>query len=72
MYNHGVRRVSASSDAYDINSREVVMAAIDVPYIGMINVFSAHLSWWEGGFTGQFQRPHEWAGVRPSRLFVSA
>jgi len=50
---------------YDINSRKVVMAAIDVPYIGMVNVSSARLSWWEGGFAGHLQRLHECAGVRP-------
>jgi len=61
MHNHDARYVSDSHDAYDINSRKVVMATIDVPYIGAVNVFSAHLSWWEGGFSTQFGRLHEWA-----------
>lgn len=55
------RYVSDSHDAYDINSRKVVMAQIEPPYLGKINVFSAHLSWWEGGFQQQFQRLSQWA-----------
>lgn len=54
--------VSDSHDAYSIHSRKVVMARIEVPYIGAMNVFSAHLSWWEDGFKQQFQRLGEWAG----------
>jgi len=55
------RYVSDSHDAYDINSRKVVMAQIEAPYLGNINVFSAHLSWWEGGFRQQFQHLSQWA-----------
>ena len=54
--------VSDSHDVYDINSRKVVTARVYVPYIGFINVFSAHLSWLEGGFQEQFQRLRNWAG----------
>ncbi|MCK5870933.1 endonuclease [Methylococcaceae bacterium CS1] len=54
--------VSDSHDIYDINSRKVVTARIYVPYIGFINVFSAHLSWLEGGFQEQFIRLRKWAG----------
>lgn len=53
--------VSDSHDIYDINSRKVVTAQISIPYIGFINVFSAHLSWLEGGFEEQFLRLREWA-----------
>lgn len=55
------RYVSDSHDAYSIHSRKVVMAQIDVAYLGKINVFSAHLSWWEDGFQQQFQRLGDWA-----------
>ncbi len=61
MTNHQSRYVSDSHDKYSIHSRKVVMAQIHVPYIGAINVFSAHLSWVEDGFTEQFQRLHAWA-----------
>ena len=61
LSNHESRYVSDSHDVYDINSRKVVTARIYVPYIGFINVFSAHLSWLEGGFQEQFQRLREWA-----------
>jgi len=64
MHNHDARYVSDSHGAYDINSRKVVMATIEAPYIGAVNVFSAHLSWWEGGFAGQFWRLHEWAASK--------
>lgn len=56
------RYVSDSQDAYSIHSRKVVMARVQVPYMGAVNVFSAHLSWWEDGFQQQFQRLSEWAG----------
>jgi maltose 6'-phosphate phosphatase len=53
--------VSDSQDKYNIHSRKVVKSRIDVPYIGFINVFSAHLSWIEDGFREQFQRLRTWA-----------
>lgn len=61
MHHTQARYVSDSHDAYSIHSRKVVMAQVHVPYIGPLNVFSAHLSWWEGGFQQQFQRLSEWA-----------
>ena len=61
LSNHDAGYVSDSQDIYDINSRKVVTTRIYVPYIGFINVFSAHLSWLEGGFQEQYQRLHEWA-----------
>ncbi len=61
LQNTQSRYVSDSRDAYSIHSRKVVMANIQVPYLGSINVFSAHLSWWEDGFRQQFQRLCEWA-----------
>ena len=53
--------VSDSHDVYSIHSRKVVMAQVHVPYMGLINVFSAHLSWWEDGFAEQFKRLRDWA-----------
>lgn len=61
LSNHKSRYVSDSDDIYDIHSRKVVFAQVHVPYIGAINVFSAHLSWFEDGFKEQFQRLHQWA-----------
>ncbi len=58
---HEARYVSDSHDAYSIHSRKVVMAQIHLPYLGLINVFSAHLSWIEDGFKEQFNRLSEWA-----------
>lgn len=55
------RYVSESHDIYSIHSRKVVMAQIQAPYMGLLNVFSAHLSWWEDGFREQFRRLQEWA-----------
>jgi maltose 6'-phosphate phosphatase len=55
------RYVSDSHDVHGIHSRKVVMAEIEVPYMGAINAYSAHLSWWEDGFQPQFQRLCEWA-----------
>ncbi len=61
LHHQHSRYVSDSHDPYSIHSRKVVMAQIQVPYIGAINVFSAHLSWWEDGFQFQFRRLCEWA-----------
>ncbi len=61
------RYVSDDDDIYSIHSRKVVMAQIRVPYMGLINVFSAHLSWWEDGFQQQFRRLCDWAGALSSK-----
>lgn len=55
------RYVSDKKDIYNIHSRKVVMANIDIPFMGAINVFSAHLSWWKDGFASQFQSLSNWA-----------
>ncbi len=60
------RYVSDSHDVYSIHSRKVVMVQIQLPYLGLINVFSAHLSWIEDGFKEQFNRLSEWAESRQS------
>jgi maltose 6'-phosphate phosphatase len=55
------RYVSESQDIYSINSRKVITAQIQVPYLGILQVFSAHLSWWEDGFQSQFNQLSAWA-----------
>lgn len=64
LANSESRYVSDSDDVYSIHSRKVVMSQVHVPYIGLINVFSAHLSWMEDGFHEQFERLCEWANTR--------
>jgi maltose 6'-phosphate phosphatase len=61
LHNPHATYVSDSHDVYNINSRKVVMARITTRYFGNINIFSAHLSWLEGGFQQQFQRLRAWA-----------
>ena len=56
--------VSSSHDVHSIDSRKVVMVQINVPYIGLVNVFSAHLSWPSGGFFDQFGRLRAWANQK--------
>ena len=53
--------VSSSNDVYSINARKVVMVQVNVPYMGVVNVFSAHLSWPSDGFLEQFERLRAWA-----------
>ena len=53
--------VSPTTDPTSIHSRKIVMAQIDVPTIGAVNVFCAHLSWWQDGFKDQFERLRRWA-----------
>ena len=55
------RYVSTTRDINDIHARKVVMGQIHVPYFGVINVFSAHLSWWQNGFREQFECLRGWA-----------
>jgi len=54
--------VSDSRDIHDIHARKVVMVQVHVPYMGLINVFSVHLSWWSDGFQEQFDNLRKWAG----------
>lgn len=58
--------VSDSADPFDIHSRKIVMAQVRVPYMGLVNVFSAHLSWPTDGFYPQFERLQRWAEGRQS------
>lgn len=55
--------VSNSHSEYSIHSRKVVMAQVHVPAMGLINFFSAHLSWWADGFSEQFNRLSRWAAA---------
>lgn len=52
--------VSDETDPHTIHSRRVVMAQIRLPHAGLLNVFSAHLSWAENGFDRQFDRLLAW------------
>jgi maltose 6'-phosphate phosphatase len=61
LLNKQSRYVSESHDIYNIHSRKVVMAQITVPNMGDMNIFSAHLSWWEDGFQQQFNCLCNWA-----------
>jgi maltose 6'-phosphate phosphatase len=56
--------VSASRDPRNIHARRVVMAQVNVPHFGVINVYSAHLSWWSDGFQPQFECLRRWADDR--------
>jgi maltose 6'-phosphate phosphatase len=56
--------VSSCHDVHSIDSRKVVMVQVNVPYMGLVNVFSAHLSWPSGGFFHQFDRLRAWANQR--------
>jgi maltose 6'-phosphate phosphatase len=55
------RYVSTSHDPYDIHARKVMMGQIKAPGIGVVNLFSAHLSWWSAGFREQFDTLRAWA-----------
>lgn len=55
------RYVSASGDPYSIHARRAVLAQLNVPSLGRVNVFSTHLSWWKDGFAEQFGNLRDWA-----------
>jgi len=61
MLKQEAKYVSNSHSAYSIHSRKVVMAQVHVPCMGLINFFSAHLSWWDDGFPEQFKKLSKWA-----------
>nr|WP_305908723.1 endonuclease/exonuclease/phosphatase family protein [Methylomarinum sp. Ch1-1]MDP4521575.1 carbohydrate-binding protein [Methylomarinum sp. Ch1-1] len=71
LLNQEGRYVSDSDEIYSIHSRKVVMAQVKVPYMGWVNVFSAHLSWWEDGFRQQFQRLCDWANSKAGKRIKS-
>lgn len=68
---HDARYVSDSNDIHDIHARKVVMAQIHFPYVGLINVFSVHLSWSSGGFQQQFEKLQQWANDMESDSVVA-
>jgi len=63
--------VSPVQDVNNIHSRKVVMAQVDVPYLGLVNVFSVHLSWWNAGFREQLENLIGWAEQRHSGAVVA-
>jgi maltose 6'-phosphate phosphatase len=62
--NPEARYVSDSDDIYDIDARKVVKAQLRIPHLGLINIFSAHLSGMDDGFQQQFKQLHKWADSR--------
>jgi maltose 6'-phosphate phosphatase len=61
MVKQASQYVSTSQDPYNIHTRKVVMAQVAVPYMGIFNFYSAHLSWWDDGFPEQFKCLSKWA-----------
>jgi maltose 6'-phosphate phosphatase len=55
------RYVSGSRDIHDIHARKAVMVRVHVPYMGPVNIYAVHLSWWDGGFPDQFETLVKWA-----------
>jgi len=61
IQNKAAQYVSDNENIFSIHARKVIMAQIKIPTMGIINVFSAHLSWWEDGFAQQFNKLNSWA-----------
>lgn len=55
------RYVSRAKNIHDIHARKAVMGQISVPGMGLVNLFSVHLSWWRDGFREQFETLRAWA-----------
>jgi maltose 6'-phosphate phosphatase len=53
--------VSSTQDAYSMHTRKVCMARVAVPSMGLVNIFSVHLSCWDSGFREQFENLRQWA-----------
>jgi maltose 6'-phosphate phosphatase len=58
--------ISVDQDTNSIHARKIVMAQINAPYVGLVNVYSAHLSWWKDGFRKQFENLRTWANEKHS------
>jgi maltose 6'-phosphate phosphatase len=56
--------VSPDTDPHTIHSRKVCLVRVDVPYMGPVDIFCVHLSWWENGFSQQFENLRAWASSR--------
>lgn len=56
--------VSSVRDFRSINARKIVAAQVMVPYVGPVNVFSTHLSWWPDGFSEQFANLWQWVAEK--------
>ena len=65
------RYISRSHDVFNIHARKAVMVQIEVPYIGLVSFFSAHLSWWSDGFCEQFDTLVAWADRRQTKQVVA-
>jgi maltose 6'-phosphate phosphatase len=61
LIKRGAAYVSAVTDIHSIHARKVVMGQIDFPGLGLINIFSVHLSWRQDGFRPQFEKLQQWA-----------
>jgi maltose 6'-phosphate phosphatase len=55
------RYVSESQDVYSIHARKAVHVQVEVPQFGIVNIFSAHLSWWQDGFRRQWDTLRAWS-----------
>ena len=53
-------------DVYSIHARKAVLAQVDVPHFGLVNVFSTHLSWWRMA-SRAVRRPRRLGQRRPQR-----
>jgi len=63
--------ISSDRDENSIHARKVVMTQIAVPFVGLVNVFSCHLSWWQDGFREQFEALKAWANEKHSSAVVA-
>ncbi len=63
--------ISSDHDENSIHARKVVMAQIAVPFVGVVNIYSCHLSWWEDGFREQFENLRVWANEKHSTGIVA-
>lgn len=61
------RYVSRNHDVYSIHSRKAAMVQVEAPYMGLINIFSTHLSWWQDGFREQYDALAAWAQRRATK-----
>ncbi len=71
LVKEGSAYVSATCDIHNIHARKVVMAQIHFPYVGLLNVFSVHLSWWADGFWPQFVKLWQWTNEVESDQVVA-
>lgn len=63
---YGNKYISTSTSTGDMHARKAVFVSATVSGIGLLNVFSAHTSWWDFGLSAQIDSLKSWVTEKES------